>query len=67
MVQISSIHISPLPQVNTSKFKLHKNINFQQVVTMKARIRDDLKAGASLPTKFVVSFTPSGINVDVTV
>jgi len=67
MAQIFSIHINPVPPVNVSKFKLYKNINIQQTVTMKARIRDDLKAGGSLPSKFSVSLTPSGINVDITV
>ena len=57
MAQISSIHISLVPLVNVSKFRIYKNINVQQVVTMKARIRDDLKAGGSLPTKFSVSLT----------
>lgn len=67
MAQISSINISSAPSVDTSKFKLYKDINVKQVVTMKAHIRDDLKVGGSLPDKFSVSLTPTGISVDITV
>jgi hypothetical protein len=59
--------ISPFPTADTSQFKLYPLANPRSPVSMQARIPDDLKAGGSLPTKFVVSLTPEGIKFDLVV
>jgi hypothetical protein len=57
---------SPVIKADTSYFNLDRGFNAQSNVPMKAKIRDDLKAGGNIPHNFIVQMTPKGVKVDVT-
>ena len=58
--------VQTVPQANLSRFRSQRITTVKTGISMKAKIRDDLKAGGSLPTNFVVELTAQGISVDLT-
>lgn len=67
MSQITFSSSGGVPKANLSGFRLNRLTSYSRGLSMKVKIRDDLKAGGSLPKNFVVKMTSKGIVVDVTV
>ncbi len=57
---------SQVIKAETSYFKLDRGFRPDANMPMKAKIKDDLKAGGNLPHNFVVQLTPKGVQVDIT-
>jgi len=58
---------SGILRADISRYKIMPPAHYNRGLVMKARIREDLKAGGNIPKHFVVEMTPQGIRVDVTV
>ena len=67
MLKNLSARVTSVLSVNTSKYRLQRIGRPRSVIGVKAKIRDDLKAGGTLQGKFTVSLTSEGIKVDITV
>ncbi|MCH8286164.1 hypothetical protein IIB79_06485 [candidate division KSB1 bacterium] len=53
-------------RANTGRFRLQRISSPRIGVSMPVRIRDDLKAGGSLPDNFSAGLTPKGIKINLT-
>jgi len=54
-----------LLSVNFARFRFKPLAKPRSTIGLKARIREDLKAGGTIRAKFSVSITPDGVSVDV--
>ncbi|MFC1561598.1 hypothetical protein ACFL6I_08240 [candidate division KSB1 bacterium] len=66
MLNLLTAIIREFPRADVSQHRLAPLNTPRNPVQMRVVIRDDLKAGGSIPVNFQVSMSPTGVKVDVT-